>query len=492
MASPTPPQGLAHEPVPGPVSKFPLQNRPSHPPQEQRHERILTTTFAALTSLSVAAALTGCGLGTTATVTNPPVTAAAGVQGIFMGGQQPVGNVSIQIYAASTATYGGAATTLLTAGATKTTPSGNFTLPSFTCPSGSSELYLVGTGGQPIAAVGSTPAVTNNNLALMTALGTCTAFVNSSNFVNVNELTTVASVYALSGFMTGIANVGGPTSNPTGLTNAFATVNSIVNTTNGTLATAGGGNGSTIPTTLPANATLPTTLINTLGDIMEACINSSGGVHTDTSTSCGKLFANAPNAAGTYPTDTITAMLNIAQNPTKNVAALNSIRSASPAFQTALSVNSPPSAFTIGITYTAGLSAPSAVAVDSAGSIWVASKSNNSVVKLSPAGAVSSTVTSTIVAPTSIAIDTSGNAWVTNSTANTVSKIPSAGTSATSYTGSFSTPSSIAIDSNNQVWVTNTGNSTVSALSNSGAVVSGSPFSGGGLSTPVAVATSAK
>ncbi len=64
-----------------------------------------------------------------------PVTIPAGAEGIFMGGQQPVGGVSLQIYAATTSGYGAAATALLTAGSTKTTASGNFNLPSFTCPS---------------------------------------------------------------------------------------------------------------------------------------------------------------------------------------------------------------------------------------------------------------------------------------------------------------------------------------------------------------------
>src|ERR1700722_10316748 len=124
-------------------------------------------------------------------------------------------------------------------------------------------------------------------------------------------------------------------------------------------------NGTVSGPTLPAGATLPTTEINTLGDILEQCINSGGGARGDGSP-CGNLFALAPNAAGTvYPTDTITAAMNIAQNPGRNVAALNQLRSTNPVFQPALNVNSPPSAWTIAITYTGGgLNAPSSIAAD--------------------------------------------------------------------------------------------------------------------------------
>ena len=446
----------------------------------------LASGFATVISLASALTLTGCGV-TSATLVAPivPVTAAAGAQGIFMGGQQPVGNINIQVYAINTSAYGGASTPLLTPGATRTTASGNFNLPSFTCPSVSSQLYIVGTGGQPIT------NVTNNNLALMAALGPCSNV--GANFIDVNELTTVATVYAFSGFMTGISNVGAPASNSTGVANAAATVNKLVNTSNGQLATPGGAG----PVVLPANATIPVTLLNTLGDIMEQCVNSSGGSASDTTdgltngTGCGKLFYLTPNSLGAYPTDTITAMLNLAQHPTVNVAKLNDLRSASPAFVPSLSVNSPPPAWTIGISYTGGLNAPSALAVDTAGSVWIANKAGNSVVKLAPTGAVTSTLTNTLSAPAGIAIDNTGSAWVTNSAANTVSKINSAGTSATAYTSGLSTPVGIAVDSTNQIWVTNTGNNTVSAFTNAGVAVA-PPFSGGGLSGPVSVATSAK
>jgi hypothetical protein len=411
-----------------------------------------------------------------------PVKAAA-FQGVVMGGQQPVGGVTVQLYQAGTSGYGSAATAL--GPPVQTTAAGNFNLPSYTCAAGS-EVYLVGTGGQPIAATMSLPAVTNNNLAMMVGLGVCGGS-GLSGFINVNELTTVATVWALAPFMTGTANIGSSATNTTGLANAFAAINELVTTANG----------KTPGPTLPTGATFSTTEMNTLADILEQCINSGGGVEGDGS-NCGNLFALSPNAAGKYPTDTITAAMNIAQQPGQNVAALNQLRSASPVFQPALDVNSPPSAWTIAITYTGGgLSTPSSIATDANGAVWVTNKGNASVTELSNAGvAVSGTNGFTaggFNAPAAIAIDGSGNAWVANHGNNSITELSSMGTSGTVYTGNgLNAPGSIAIDGSGNVWVGNTGASTVSAFTSSGGVLGESPFSGAGTTTPGSVAVTPK
>jgi streptogramin lyase len=400
-----------------------------------------------------------------------------------MGGQQPVAGVTLQLYQAGTTGYGSAATPL---GPTvQTTSAGNFNLPSYTCVAGS-QVYLAGAGGQPIAATMSSPAVTNNNLALMVGLGTCGG-TDLNNFINVNELTTVASVWALAPFMTGIANIGSSSTNATGLANAFAAINELVNTANGT----------TPGPALPTGATMPTTEINTLGDILEQCINSGGGVEGDGS-ACGNLFKYAPNAAGTvYPADTITAVMNIAQAPGRNVANLNKLRSANPVFQPALDVNSPPNDWTIAITYGGiGLNAPTSIATDAAGAVWVTDQGNSSVTKLNPAGAVVPGFSGTIggiSSPSAIAIDASGNAWVANAGNSTLTELNSAGTSGIGYSGNgLSTPASIAIDGAGNIWVANTGANPVSAFSSSGGALTGSPYSGAGNSAPVSVAVTPK
>ena len=312
-------------------------------------------------------------------------------------------------------------------------------------------MYLVGTGGQPIT------GVTNNNLALMVGLGTCGG-TYLSNFINVNELTTVATVWALAPFMTGPANIGTSSTNTAGLANAFAAINEIVATSNGTMP----------GPTLPTGATLPATEINTLADILEQCINSGGGVAGDSS-GCGKLFNLAPNAAGTvFPTNTITAAMNIAQNPARNIANLNKLRSASPVFQPAFDVNMPPNAWTLAITYTGGgtLSTPSSIATDAGGNVWIANAGNASVTKLDDTGAlVFNSTAGGFSSPSAIAIDGSGNAWVANSGNNSITELSAGGGSGTAYSANgLSTPKSVAIDGSGNVWVANGGSSKVSAF----------------------------
>jgi streptogramin lyase len=401
-----------------------------------------------------------------------------------MGGQQPVAGVTLQLYQAGATGYGSAATTL--GPSAQTTAAGNFTLPSYTCAQ-NSQVYLVGTGGQPIAATMSTPAVTNPNLAMMVGLGTCGG-AYLSNFINVNELTTVATVWALAPFMTGIANIGTSSTNTAGLANAFAAINELVATSNGT----------TPGPTLPSGATLPTTELNTLADILEQCINSGGGVEGDGS-NCGNLFALAPNAAGAvYPTDTITAAMNIAQSPGRNVANLNKLRSASPVFQPALNVNSPPNAWTVAIVYTGGgLNTPTSIAADANGAVWVTNKGNNSVTKLDTSGTADSPgngfTAGGFNSPSAIAIDTSGNAWIANSGSNSVTMLNPSGSAGTVYTGNgLNAPSAIAIDASANIWVANSGANSVSVFTSTGAALTDSPFTGGGASSPASVAATPK
>ncbi len=210
-----------------------------------RNLRWLNSILVACAAL-VLAALTGCGAGVISDAVKPATATAGSLQGVVMGGQQPVAGVTVQLYQAGTTGYGSAATPL--GPSVQTNAGGNFNLPSYTCAPGS-QVYLVGTGGMP------TSILTNNNLAMMAGLGTCGG-TYLTNFINVNELTTVATAWALAPFMTGIANIGSSSTNAAGLADAFAAINQIVTTANGTLP----------GPTLPAGATLPLAKINTLGE----------------------------------------------------------------------------------------------------------------------------------------------------------------------------------------------------------------------------------
>jgi len=54
-------------------------------------------------------------------------------------------------------------------------------------------------------------------------------------------------------------------------------------------------------------------------------VNSTGGVSTDTSTNCGKLFSLTPAPGGTAPTNTFQASLNLARNPWVSSANVTSL-----------------------------------------------------------------------------------------------------------------------------------------------------------------------
>jgi trimeric autotransporter adhesin len=238
---------------------------------------------------------------------NPPgASTTVQITGKVNGGQQPVSGATVQLYAVGTNGDGSAATALLTEAVT-TDQNGAFNVMSgYTCPSQSSQLYLVATGGNPGLASG-----TNNKaLAMMTALGSCSS-VSAPTTVLVNELTTVGSMATLFPYAAGYASIGSASSDSAQMNAAFNTVGEYVNTASGTVPGPG----------LPANTYASSTEIDTLGDILSGCIDSAGGVANDGS-ACGRLFALTTPASGTAPTDTITAVVNILKNPTANVAAL--------------------------------------------------------------------------------------------------------------------------------------------------------------------------
>jgi DNA-binding beta-propeller fold protein YncE len=424
--------------------------------------------------------LTGCG-GLQQQGTTPAIVQGVALHGSIHGGQQPVSGANVQFYAAGSTGYGSAylypngATSLLGTNVVTSDGGGGFSISNdYTCPSPTTQVYLVATGGNPGLGTG-----TNANLAMMVALGPC-GLLSSATDVNVNEMTTVATVWALSPFMTGIVNIGTSAGNAQGLTNAFAAVNKLVNT----------GSGVVSGPALPAGATLPVMKLNTLADILGSCVNSAGGVAGDKS-NCGKLFADT-TVGGVAPTDTITAAMNMAQHPGVAVADLFTLSSATAPFEPALPTA--PMDLTIGITYASGgLSGPKGVAVDGGGNVWVANSTGNSVTKLDNTGAALSTATGftgSMSAPSAIAIDASGNAWVTNTGGSTISALtPAGGTLNGSPFTVGTAPNSLAFDALGYLWVANSGSNSVSELSAAGGSVQ---TISSGASAPGAVAVSPK
>jgi polygalacturonase len=287
------------------------------------------------------------------------------ISGAVHGGQPPVTGSTIQLYEVGTAGDGSPATTLLSGvfttsdGSNMTNnsnanagnnfnalPAGEFTISGdYTCPAGA-DVYLVSTGGNP-----GLPGAGSNNpsLALMAALGSCSAPSFGSSFISVNELTTFGSVAALAPFMSSYSAIGSGSADATTLQAAFNTVSEYTDTSQGI-----------VPgPALPASTYASSYEIQTLGNAISACINSAGGAAGDGS-SCGTLFTDTTPTGGSAPTDTIGAALNIVNNPGLSVCPIYNLVPSSPPFEPTLS--SCPSSWTLPIsTLSVSVAGPSTV-----------------------------------------------------------------------------------------------------------------------------------
>ena len=420
--------------------------------------------------LAAIPALTGCGV-SMHSVQTP--TQGAALKGKVYGGQNPVSQASIQLYAVKAGGYALPATPLITSGAVKSHPDGGFDISNtYTCPTADTLVYLTATGGNAGYPTG------NDNLALMTALGRC-GDLAAVPFIEVNEITTVASVWALSPFMTGPLNVGTSPQNVQGITNAFEDVNVLVNIGTGTAPGPG----------LPAGATVSASEINTLADILAACINSGGGVAGDP-TPCGTLFAaaNPGGTSQTAPTDVVTAAVNMAQHPGLNVGALYGLIVPESPF---IPTEPQPKDFTLAVNFTGGaMNSPSALAADATGNIWITNAAANTVTELSPSGAVLSGTgfTASLNQPSAIAFDLTGEAWITNKGNNTVSRMNNGVAFGPPLTGGgLNLPAGIAFDFFGNAWIANPGNGSVSEFNSAGAAVSASGYTGSGITMPIGI-----
>jgi hypothetical protein len=283
--------------------------------------------LAALSSLSLA----GCGTASTtgaATSGTTPVTFA--FSGQVHGGQNPVNGSTISLYAAGKTGLASAPRSMLTSSVT-TNSGGYFNITGkYACNSGD-QVYIVATGGN--AGSGS-----NSSIAMMTALGPCaTLLANASTtYIAINEVTTVASVYSLAAFMTGVQALGSDATNTpstNALAAAFANTSTLVNTATGIAPLISSGNGI-----------VPQSTIYSLANALAACINSTAS----NSTACTKLFTAATVSAST-PTDTLQAALNVALNPAANPTGVFNVTPTSGPFQPTLT--SAPASWTITVAH---------------------------------------------------------------------------------------------------------------------------------------------
>jgi hypothetical protein len=396
--------------------------------------------------------------------------------GTVQAGIEPVIGSQVALYAAGSSGYGSASTLLSAAGQNPyatTDDNGKFILPAgYGCPGPTSEVYLVAVGGH----AGTNP--TNGNLVLMTALGPCNAL--SSSPVVVNEVTTVASAWAIAPFAanpltTGLVsylNIGTSSGNAVGLSNAFATVNNLVNISTG----------QALYTVPAGNATVPYPEINTFADMLDACAVTGGGSSGDGSV-CGTLFVDAnPYVKQTQtvytgvPTDTLQAAMEIVQNPgvEGQVVAINLNQPGTNNLYSLVSPASPfqpiltgaPNDLSLSLNFTSGgglsgTSGASSLAIDDSGDVWITNTQANSVTEWDSLGAAISTsgyTVASLTAPGPIAIDTSGNAWICDQNGLTELSFLGAELTGSPFGGAGLTTSGclgLAIDGLGNLWATN-------------------------------------
>ena len=474
---------------------------------------ILGTLLLALTGCAFSGGPAGGG-GTTTTTTGGATpgspTAKAGLGGRVYGAQSPIIGAAVTLWAAGTGgsngtggtyTYGNGETQVATA---TTDQNGNFSFNNLSgvspCTTGQL-LYITSLGGN-------TGAGNNQYAALMAALPSPCSSTTGNTYVVVNEVTTVASVTALQQFMsiassgTPAWTIGAPAANITGMANAFTQVGNLV-----TIGTGASGptaiSGPNI-TTGPYTTTITpdSTKINTMADVLAACINTDG-TGTGTGTCSGLLTATTPTGSPS-PTDTIQVAYYLATNP----AGLNMPNSpGEPAylasnyiFGTAIPFNPYNASLTdwtidvnwkttTGTSTVVGTANAASVAIDGSGNIWTSALNSSAtglgVTEFNPAGQVQFTpaTTASVVGGwnystcttcgtavnlggthtgDAIAIDTNGNAWATswNGTTNTISsqieapvvKITAGTSTATAYLVGYS-PAGISIDGNNNLYI---------------------------------------
>jgi hypothetical protein len=427
---------------------------------------------------------TGGTVTVTATSTAQPSTAASqaititsnlsgtALSGSVQVGKLPVSRATVQLLVAGSTGYGSAAQPLVISnGGTSVTTGndGSFSISAgYTCPSLNSLVYLAALGGAPGA-----QGQVNPQLGLITALGPC-GNLNASAPIIVNEVTTVASLFALAPFTgadyqhIGSSSVNysnGPnTSNATnynnGLAHAFSTVNNLADITTG----------QAWAITPAGNGTVPQAEINTLADAVNTCAATSGGVPGDGS-ACDAFFeasnVNPPGGVAptiaNAPTSIPQAVIEVAQVPStqklttqiSGTLLYDLVTNPSPPFTPTLT--GPPFDWSIALSFTGGgLDGVSphpiaaSMAIDASGAIWLSNRNTSTVTELSHLGAALSP-------------------WATSTTAG-------------GFTGAgISSPQKVAIDPFGNLWVLNL-NSSLSVLDSTGTPLGapGNPFSGAG------------
>ncbi len=463
---------------------------------------------AVAASLLTGLSLTGCSTGPQIASVSPASKPGVTVQGRAHGGAYPIQYATVHLMETQPNGYGGAAKVLTT---TESDGNGYFSFDNFAGCDAGQYVYVTVAGGQTIA------GKVNNNILQMGVIGSCSATVGNPNvnaWVWITELSTVAAVYTLGNFMTvtpndgsgqQMVNISAPAANyatagctgsgatganpmtctAAGLAHGFANAYNLVDSVrvDGSFPT--GAANATFPNGANSQAIVPQAMINTIGNILQSCVDSAGlaspsGVTATSSdgTVCGTLFRYASTPSGSVPANTLQAAINIAKYPTHNVEELFNLQPPVVFFNPSLtsdklSGTSSLIAYSLSVFYRGtglpgdtGVTYPIDLALDASDSAYIlytqdstgASWGAVDGLASNGSGLFAGAQQTAMANPAALALDNLGHAWVTDDTASgNVYGLYTSPAQGGSVYQAVSVPNGhaagVAVDMGNNLWV---------------------------------------
>ncbi len=328
-----------------------------------------------------------------------------------------------------------------------------------------------GTGTYTYTVTPTNPATNNNNIVQLATLGNCPSSGNFStagngalSYVYLNEVSTVATAYTFQPFTLVTNNdawhIGSPSTTQAllGIANAANTAAQLYNIQGGTnVSTSGDGEGHLANVfTVNGNGIVPEANIDSLANILAACVDSVPTTVGVPTTTCSNLFTVARDdgtTTGTEPIDTATAAINISRYPAGNNSSTNvDATYASDLFAIANGtvpyvpdLSNAPNDWTIAIMYpvagsvyatkytgvtNAYFGKAESIAIDALGQIWITGQESNSIVRLNNMGVIQPSTAQNYLnyIPGYVSVDGSNNAWTGNANCGPANSACSTGT----------------------------------------------------------------
>jgi hypothetical protein len=317
-----------------------------------------------------------------------------------MGGELPISGATVTMYSSAlnssiaNGVYVGTATVLGTATST-TGADGSFSFSGITGCSASQIVYIVAAGGTSGVNTGSNANILNVAVLGYPSDANCDGLPSYSV---VNEVTTVATAYAFSSFLStsgsassAVVNITAPANNASLATSndvssgAVTTASGLPHAYNNAINLANMATGSAYSAP-PTNslAIAPAAVVNTIANILQYCVNSASTGSTEGDGSpCGNLYAATPSQAVTYPTNTLQAAMNLARNPAANVSTVWGLAPSVGAAPFLPALSGAPNDWTLAIAYLVppnpigGVGFPFSVALDADDNVYVTSPEND-------------------------------------------------------------------------------------------------------------------